>query len=178
MSLEHALDGYISAMDIIRHDDGSLTVPVAPSRQERESEEAVESPAETVTLRPGEGGYNEALAQWNLQQDPARGEPVSTVSGREEAMLVVHAVAEDPKHIADAVKALDDAPASAEALRYVLVGGDPSVKAFCERGGPRGGRGRVACSHGHQDHWRGTRRDRRSSVTPRARARTYVRARA
>jgi hypothetical protein len=45
-------------------------------------------------------------------------------------MAVVHAVAEDPKHVAQAVKALEDPDASAEALRHVLVGGDPSVKAF------------------------------------------------
>jgi hypothetical protein len=118
------------AMDIIRHDDGSLTVPVAPDRHEGEHEGAVDSSVNSVTLRPGEGGYNEALAQWDLQQDPARGEAVSTVSGREEAMALVHAVAEDPKHAAEAVKALEDVDATAEALRHVLVGGDPSVQAF------------------------------------------------
>ena len=45
-------------------------------------------------------------------------------------MAVVHAVAEDPKHVSDAVDALDDADASAEALRHVLVGGTPSIQAF------------------------------------------------
>ena len=117
-------------MDIIRHDDGSLTVPIAPDRHEGEGEGAMDSSVNTVTLRPGEGGYNEALAQWDLQQDPARGEAVSTASGREEAMAVVHAVAEDPKHVAEAVEALEDVDASAEALRHVLVGGDPAVQAF------------------------------------------------
>ena len=81
-------------------------------------------------IRPGEGGYNEALAAWDMQQNPDRGEAVSTPSGREEAMAVVHAVAEDPKHVADAVDALRDADASAGALRHVLVGGTPSVQAF------------------------------------------------
>jgi len=45
-------------------------------------------------------------------------------------MAIVHAVAEDPKHVAEAVKALENADASAEALRHVLVGGTPSVQAF------------------------------------------------
>lgn len=117
-------------MEIIRHDDGSLTVPVAPDRHEEAPEGGGDLPVHTMTLRPGEGGYNEALAQWDLQQDPARGEAVSTASGREEAMAVVHAVAEDPKHVAEAVDALADADASAEALRHVLVGGNPSVQAF------------------------------------------------
>ena len=45
-------------------------------------------------------------------------------------MAVVHTVAEDPEHVAEAVDALDDPAAGAEALRHVLVGGTPSVKAF------------------------------------------------
>ena len=45
-------------------------------------------------------------------------------------MAVVHAVAEDPKHVSEAIDALDDPGASAEALRHVLVGGTPSVQAF------------------------------------------------
>jgi hypothetical protein len=119
-------------MDIIRHDDGSLTVPVAPAPEAVDGTgDAPPADAPTsITLRPGEGGYIEALAAWDVQQHPDRGEAVSTASGREEAMAVVHAVAEDPKHVADAVDALDDAGASAEALRHVLVGGNPSVQAF------------------------------------------------
>src|SRR4029453_11727925 len=116
-------------MDIIRHADGSLTVPVVHDRHE-DPEGAEDSRPNTMTLRPGEGGYNEALAQWDLQQDPARGEAVSTASGRQEAMAVVHAVAEDPEHVAEAVEALKDVDASAEALRHILVGGNPSVQAF------------------------------------------------
>jgi len=119
-------------MDIIRHDDGSLTVPVAPDRHAADDDpDAAGEPAETtMVIRPGEGGYTEALAEWDLQQNPDRGEAVSTASGREEAMAVVHAVAEDPKHVAEAVESLDDPEASAEALRHVLVGGTPSVHAF------------------------------------------------
>jgi hypothetical protein len=120
-------------MDINRHDDGSLTVPVATDRHANDDVPegaVVDSHPKTMRLHPGEGGYNEALAQWDLQQDPNRGEAVSTASGREQAMAVVHAVAEDPKHVADAVEALDDPEASAEALRHVLVGGNPSVQAF------------------------------------------------
>ena len=120
-------------MDIIRHDDGSLTVPVSPGRHTDEDSDAEQEPqVTTMTLRPGEGGYSEALAEWDLQQDPDRGEAVSTASGREEAMAVVHVVAEDPKHVAEAVEALEDPDAGAEALRHVLVGGEPSVKAFAE----------------------------------------------
>jgi hypothetical protein len=119
-------------MDIIRHDDGSLTVPVAAERQtDAESgDDTVEPGPSEMVLRPGEGGYNEALAEWDAQQNPDRGESVSTVSGREQAMAVVHAVAEDPEHVAEAVESLDDPEAGAEALRHVLVGGTPSVQAF------------------------------------------------
>jgi hypothetical protein len=121
-------------MDIIRHDDGSLTVPVAPSRHSTDDADLVAEaePVEetTMVLRPGEGGYVEALAEWDLQQHPDRGEAVSTVSGREEAMAVVHAVAEDRSHVTEAVDALADPGASAEALRHVLVGGNPSISAF------------------------------------------------
>jgi hypothetical protein len=119
-------------MEIIRHDDGSLTVPITPDRHAGDDnpEGVADSGPTTMVLRPGEGGYNEALAQWDLQQNPDRGEAVSTASGREQAMAVVHAVAEDPKHVADAVESLEDPDASAEALRHVLVGGTPSVQAF------------------------------------------------
>jgi hypothetical protein len=120
-------------MDIIRHDDGSLTVPVTPPRAKDDEADVVadaEPVESTMVIRPGEGGYVEALAEWDLQQNPDRGEPVSTVSGREQAMTVVHAVAEDPAHVTEAVDALADPGASAEALRHVLIGGNPSISAF------------------------------------------------
>src|SRR5215203_4755661 len=103
-------------MDIMRHDDGSLTVPVAPARSgdgSDETDEALTTPT-TMTLRPGEGGYIEALAAWEEQEHPDRSEAVSTASGREQAMAVVHAVAEDPGHVAEAVDALDDPAAGGE----------------------------------------------------------------
>lgn len=121
-------------MEIIRHDDGSLTVPVTPTRHHGDddgtevAEEVVAGPT-TMVLHPGEGGYAEALTQWDAQQNPDH-EVVSTASGREEAMHVVHAVAEDPEHVAEAVESLEDADASADALRHVLVGGTPSIQAF------------------------------------------------
>jgi len=119
-------------MEIIRNDDGSLTVPVTPSRHSGDDdaeapEEAVET---TMVLHPGEGGYSEALAQWDAQQNPDGHEVVSTASGREQAMALVHAVAEDPDHVTEAVESLEDAAASADALRHVLVGGTPSIQAF------------------------------------------------
>jgi len=121
-------------MDITRNDDGSLTVQVEPVAlaPDETAEAGVVMAAVTTekVLRPGEGGYIEALAEWDAQQHPDRGEAVSTASGREEAMIVVHAVSEDPKHVAEAVDSLNDADASAEALRHVLVGGTPSVRAF------------------------------------------------
>ncbi|MGZ4673026.1 MAG: hypothetical protein ACXVIQ_01045 [Ilumatobacteraceae bacterium] len=119
-------------MEITRHDDGSLTVQVAPSRHagDDDPDGSEEAGPTTMVLRPGEGGYNEALTEWDLQQNPDRGVAVSTASGRQEAMAVVHAVAEDPTHVTEAVDSLDDAEASAEALRHVLVGGTPSVQAF------------------------------------------------
>jgi hypothetical protein len=120
-------------MDIIRHDDGSLTVPVSPGRHDDDesTEETTIEPGSMV-IRPGEGGYVEALAEFEQQQHPDRGAAVSTASGREQAMAVVHAVADDPDHVADAVDALDDPAAGAEALRHVLVGGTPSVSAFAD----------------------------------------------
>jgi hypothetical protein len=128
-------------MSITRHDDGSLTVPVAPGRHDAGSEDSESTAATTneaavepssMVIRPGEGGYIEALADWEEQEHPGRGEAVSTASGREQAMAVVHAVAEDRDHVAEAVDALDDPAAGGEALRHVLVGGTPSVQAFAE----------------------------------------------
>ena len=120
-------------MDITRHDDGSLTIPVIPGRHADDGghEGVAPTPGPTeMTIRPGEGGYVEALAQWDAQQRPDQEVAVSTASGREQAMQVVHAVAEDREHVADAVAALDDPEAGGEALRHVLVGGTPSVTAF------------------------------------------------
>jgi hypothetical protein len=127
-------------MSIIRHDDGSLTVPVTPGRHDEDAAGDAVTETGSMVIRPGEGGYNEALAEWESEQHPDRPEAVSTASGREQAMAVVHAVAEDPDHVAEAVDALDDPTAGAEALRHVLVGGTPSVEAFAgevadEKGG-------------------------------------------
>ncbi len=121
--------------EIVRNDDGTLTVELAPDRHD--TEDGVPSAPSTATLSPGEGGYDEALSLWDLQQDPDRGAAVSTPSGREEAMSVVHAVATDDEHRPEdavelAVESLDDPEASAEALRHVLVGGQPSVEGFAD----------------------------------------------
>ncbi len=122
--------GYTSTVSITRHDDGSLTVPVTPGRHEEDDAgDAVTEPGSMV-IRPGEGGYNEALAEWESEQHPDRPEAVSTASGREHAMAVVHAVADDPDHVSEVVDTLDDPTAAAESLRHVLVGGTPSVEAF------------------------------------------------
>jgi hypothetical protein len=128
-------------MDIVRNDDGTLIVPVEPERQHHsadvdaasaatESDAPPEAPT-TRLLHPGEGGYDEALAEWDQQQNPDREAAVSTPSGREEAMALVHAVATSPKHeVEPALDALDDPEASGEALRHVLVGGVHSVEDF------------------------------------------------
>jgi hypothetical protein len=127
-------------MDIVRNDDGTLVVPVQPERShatdddtDASSDEADQAPTQPATrvLHPGEGGYDEALAEWDLQQNPDRPPAVSTASGREEAMALVHAVANSPDHaVGPAVAALTDPNASGEALRHVLVGGVHSVEAF------------------------------------------------
>ena len=129
-------------MEIVRNPDGTLVVPVAPPRRHEADEEAqgaagdlAPAPADeaptTRLLHPGEGGYDEALAEWDLQQNPDATPAVSTPSGRQEAMTVVHAVATSPDHsVAEAVDALDDPEAGAEALRHVLVGGVHSVEDF------------------------------------------------
>ena len=122
-------------MEITRNDDGTLLVPVTPERvhvAEGDDPEAVEAPTGPTTrlLHPGEGGYDEALAEWDLQQHGGEA-ATSTADGRQEAMGLVHTVAEDPDHdVADAVAELTDPDASAEALRHVLVGGVHSVEDF------------------------------------------------
>ena len=131
-------------MDIVRNADGTLVVPVQQARH-HESDEAADgssgradgdSPTTnaaptTRVLHPGEGGYDEALAEWDLQQNPDREPVVSTATGRQEAMALIHAVATSPDHaVAPAVAALDDPEASAQALRHVLVGGVHAVEDF------------------------------------------------
>ncbi len=129
-------------MDIVRNADGTLVVPVQPARHHEPDDDgaadgvaegagASEVAATTRTLHPGEGGYDEALSEWDLQQNPDRAPAVSTVSGRQEAMSLVHTVATAPDDpVAPAVDALDDPEASGEALRHVLVGGVHSVEDF------------------------------------------------
>jgi hypothetical protein len=136
-------------MEIVRNADGTLVVPVIPPRQHEADEDGDPAPAATEgaegaevatdqaaapttrVIHPGEGGYDEALAAWDLQQNPDREPVVSTASGRQEAMTLVHAVATSPDHdVAAAVEALDDPEASGEALRHVLVGGVHSVEDF------------------------------------------------
>ena len=131
-------------MDIVRNPDGTLEVPVKPERR-REVDESAELPTAgdeggapvadaepgTRLLHPGEGGYDEALAEWDRQQNPDREPVVSTATGRQEAMAIVHAVATSPDHdVAEAVEAANDPEASGEALRHVLVGGVHSVEDF------------------------------------------------
>jgi hypothetical protein len=131
-------------MDIVRNPDGTLVVPVPPQRHHETDDDAGGPSAgddggtrltgaapTTRLLHPGEGGYDEALAEWDLQQNPDRAPVVSTAAGRADAMTVVHAVATSPDHaVAPAVAALDDPEAGGEALRHVLVGGVHSVEAF------------------------------------------------
>jgi hypothetical protein len=131
-------------MEIVRNADGTLVVPVVPARRHDTDDDADTTPdggdsevtqAEvaptTRVIHPGEGGYDEALAEWDLQQNPDRAPVVSTATGRQEAMALVHEVATSPDHaVAPAVAELDDPEASGEALRHVLVGGVHSVEAF------------------------------------------------
>lgn len=127
-------------MEITRNDDGTLLVPVTPERVHAvegddadagdvDAGEAAAGPT-TRLLHPGEGGYDEALAAWDLQQHGGE-TATSTADGRQEAMALVHTVAEDPDHdVAAAITQLEDPDASGEALRHVLVGGVPSVEGF------------------------------------------------
>src|SRR5450755_106129 len=138
----------ICTMEIVRNADGTLVVPVQPERQHETDDgtdpasasgdaeatprqTAPSQPAETRLLHTGEGGYDEALAEWDRQQNPDREPVVSTASGRQEAMTLVHAVAISPDHAVEpALEALDNPEASGEALRHVLVGGVHSVEDF------------------------------------------------
>jgi hypothetical protein len=134
-------------MDIVRNADGTLVVPVEPPRHHGGDDEGATVSSDpgdaggsasdtaavptTRLLHPGEGGYDEALSAWDLQQNPDREPAVSTVSGRQEAMTLIHAVASSPDQpVAPAVEALEDPDASGEALRHVLVGGVHSVEDF------------------------------------------------
>ena len=126
-------------MNIVRNEDGTLTVPITPERQQETeahdaaaaAEPAPEAGPRTRVLHPGEGGFDEALTEWDHQQNPDRPAAVSTATGRQEAMAVVHAVAADPDHrVAEALEVLDDTEATGEALRHVLVGGVHSVEDF------------------------------------------------
>jgi hypothetical protein len=143
-------------MDIVRNPDGTLVVPARHERHHQTDDGAPHAPhapadgeggvapsdpgssapttpttSTTRLLHPGEGGYDEALAEWDHQQNPDRAPVVSTATGRQEAMTLVHAVASSPDHaVASAVQALDDPEASGEALRHVLVGGVHSVEDF------------------------------------------------
>lgn len=124
-------------MDIIRNDDGTLVVPVEPVRssttdEDAQADEVTEEAAPgTRVLHPGEGGYDEALAEWDLQQNPDREAAVSTSDGRQSAMRLVHEVAASPdQEVAPALEQVDDLEATGEALRHVLVGGTPSVEDF------------------------------------------------
>ena len=134
----------VGATEIIRNADGTLVVAVPPERHHETEDDAdtaragtdgettpTDAGPSTRLLHPGEGGYDEALAEWDLQQNPDRAPVVSTVSGRQEAMALVHAVAISHDHaVAPAVEALQDPEASGEALRHVLVGGVHSVEDF------------------------------------------------
>jgi hypothetical protein len=124
-------------MTIIRNEDGTLVVPVRQERRHDEEEvsgddETTVATAEsTRVLHPGEGGYDEALVEWDVQQNPDREPAVSTPSGRLEAMVLVHAVAESPKQdVSEVIGSINDPEASGEALRHVLVGGVHSVEDF------------------------------------------------
>ena len=123
-------------MTIIRNVDGTLVVPVRAERPHDEEgaadDETVGAAADaTRVLHPGEGGYDETLVEWDLQQNPDREPAVSTPSGRQEAMALVHAVAESPQHdVSTALEAINDPEASGEALRHVLIGGVHSVEDF------------------------------------------------
>ncbi|MEJ7764466.1 MAG: hypothetical protein WKF86_03125 [Acidimicrobiales bacterium] len=130
-------------MDIIRNADGTLVVPVQPARRHDdddapeesligiEGEPPTDASPPTRLLHPGEGGYDEALAEWDLQQNPDRAPVVSTASGRQEAMHLLSAVATSvDQAVTPAVDALEDPEATGEALRHVLVGGVHSVEDF------------------------------------------------
>ncbi len=117
-------------VSITRRDDGSLTVPVEPGRHDVDADGEAITEIGSMVIRPGEGGYNEALAEWEHEQHPDRADAVSTASGRQHAMNVVHAIAQGLSSVGDAVDDLDDPAACADSLRHVLVGGTHAVEAF------------------------------------------------
>ena len=117
-------------LDVYKRQESDDATPTPPI--DADGEKARTAPDETTrVLHPGEGGYDEALAEWDHQQNPDRKPVISTESGRQQAMALVHAVAISPDHaVASAVKKIKDPEASGEALRHVLVGGVHSVEDF------------------------------------------------
>src|SRR5688572_5639012 len=73
------------AMEIVRNADGTLVVPVQPERRHETDDDGdgssvadgeptqTDAAPTTRLLHPGEGGYDEALAEWDLQPNPDRG---------------------------------------------------------------------------------------------------------
>jgi len=127
-------------MDIVRNDDGTLVVPVQPERSHVTDDDADASSSEadpqatqptTRVLHPEKVATTRRSLNGTSSRTRIVPPAVSTASGRQEAMGLVHAVANSPDHaVAPAVAALADPNASGEALRHVLVGGVPSVEAF------------------------------------------------
>ena len=142
-------------MTIVRNEDGTLVVPVRQERHHDEEDAAGdEATAETAdttrVLHPGEGGYDEALVEWDLQQNPDREPAVSTPSGRQEAMALVHAMAESPQHdVSAAIEAINDpkrearpcaTSSSAASIRSRITQSRsprPKVASHCRRTRPR-----------------------------------------
>ena len=155
-------------MTIVRNEDGTLVVPV---RQERRHDEWKVSDrtmrrrwqqrTPPAVLHPGEGGYDEALIEWDLQQNPDRQPAVSTPSGRQEAMALVHARAGVPSTRREHGDR-DDQRSRSE-WRGLAPRPDrrrPFGRGFRRRG-RRGRRWRAtAGAQGHEDHRRGAYRAR------------------
>ena len=163
-------------MDIIRHDDGSLTLPVAPDRHANDdpAEGEVVSEAETITLRPGEGGYNEALA--------SLGPPAGPVAGRP-GLDRVRARGSDGGRARRGRGPAARAPKRSR--RSTIRTRAPKRCATCSsaatprcRRSRRGGRGRrwgpAPCSPGDEDHRRGAGRDRQRHLSSLLQSRARV----
>ena len=139
-------------MDIIRNNDGNLVVPIIPGRHDEDAGIPAEDAPTTRLLHPGEGGYIEALAQWDLQQVGSHA-ATSTASGRDEAMAVVHAVAEDPEHdVAKAVESLHDAEVERRGTSPCPGRRNPVGQGLRRRSRRRRGRRADRHPHRREDH--------------------------
>ena len=139
-------------MEIVRNADGTLVVPVEQERHHDSDDDDGQADGEpaardasrptTRVLHPGEGGYDEALAEWDRSRTPIANRPSRPRPAAQEAMHLVHEVATSPDHaVAPAVEGARTIPKRA-ARRCATCSSAACVRSKASR--PRSRRPRAA----------------------------------